>query len=393
MTKSRKKRDNTHDGISQTPWFLTALDRSLAKDKKSPVFCQITETCLKTSRKRFRTIVYRLAESLKNIDVQPGHLMAFDTLINSESCALWCAAMVIGAIPVFYPADMRFRDKRSDFEADSQAQDCPPVIIVDSPSQADLWLEASGLATPHIICIQDHPSNQDSPNLLNYSDLIQSSAETELSPARVPVDDPAVYVYTQGAHTSAPRRIAISHAHLLAQAEDLQSFFNLDTNSELTIDQTSPHAAVLSVFAACLHAGSTFVYSQMPMIDLLESTPSLTHLFLLPQTILQISKKIKQSSSSFTLSSWRVSLAKFRNKNSRYWLQWANSAINKVCVTPIKQKYFLSTKGIISYGNHFESKPAELLEWFDIPTYNAFTLGELGFVHFSKELNKDKTSS
>ena len=396
MTKSKKKHESSRDGITQTPWLCATLDRLLAQSPNASQFGFLSSShSLKYhSRAQFAGMVSKIACALSEMDVRPGQRIAIDASMSHETCACWIAALTIGAVPVFYPVDMRFRDKRAALEQDVGEQQSPLVIVTEDPEQAKLWLEASGLPTPHIIyihkktpsgkTIKDIYDQDASEKLVLFSELSTGSTEP-MVPYRVSEDDPAAYVYTQGSHAQSARRIAISHNHLRAQAEDLQTKLSITQDSHLYIDLYSPHAVSLIIAATAILSGASLLIQppHLPADMIYTKAGKITHCFLLPHTIQGIIDRIKSEHGEH----WNqlvIRLAKFRNRNTHKWFKWPGAAIDKFLINPIKDKYFPSLSAVVSYGNHFDAKAADLLTWLNIPVYNAFTIGELGFVHLHR---------
>ena len=393
MTKSKKKHDTSHDGITQIPWLYTSLERIQTQDPDAVLFetFQHDGTIIHHTRQKIAEIVSNLTHVLIQLEVRPEQRIAIDADISWEICAIWLAAITIGAVPVFYPTDMRFRDKRTDLEQDVGDQQGPLTIITEYPDQAKLWLEASGLPTPHIICLRNQTKDNrtleqifdnDIPEQINrFADYINKTSEP-VSPVKVPENDPVAYVYTQGSHSSTARRIIISHNHLLAQAEDLQTKFIIDQNSKLYIDLISPHAVTLSIIATSIFTGATVLIpeSDVQPLEVHKNIHSITHAFLLPDSIQSILNDIQMPSHK-RFRDFFFKLAKHRNRYTQSWHKWPNECIKRLLINPFNNKYFPSLKSLISYGNHFDTKAAECISWLDIKVYNAFTLGELGFVH------------
>lgn len=398
MAKSKKKHESTsRDGITQTPWFLSALERLQNQESSQPVLRSVlpdgTQSTLTHSK--LLEISTKLAQTLSQWEVRPGHPIFLDMPLCWELFALWCAALYVGAVPVCFPLDMRFRDKRAELEKDMAHHGTPMVIAVDDPEKAKLWFEASGIETPHILYLYtetcDHTPISELFTTGVPGQLISFSRACAEDPIenhaiRVPEDSPAVYVYTQGSHGDSPRRVPISHAHLRAQAEDFQSRLALDNHDKLWMDLTSPHAVNLTLFAACLQSGSSLTLGTRDVKP--EEIPfivgDLTYLFTLPDTLSEMVLRIQEGTSSPKWAQWRFSLAKFRSRNTRKWLKWSNTVIHQLLIRPIQNAYFQATRAVISYGNDFNAKIADRLNWLDIPVYNAFTVGELGFVHLHK---------
>ena len=393
MTKSKKKHDTSHDGITQTPWFLTSLERIQTQSPDAVLFetFQHDGTLVHHTRQKIAEIVSKLAGALIQLDIRPEQRIAIDANISWEICAIWLAAITIGAVPVFYPTDMRFRDKRTDLEQDVGEQQGPLTIITEYPDQAKLWLEASGLPTPHIICLRNKTKDDQTleqifdkeipSQIIRFDDFTNNQTDP-VSPFKVPENEPVAFVYTQGSHSRTARRIVISHNHLLAQAEDLQTRFNIDQNSKLYIDLISPHAVTLSVIATSIFTGATVLIpeSDVHALEVHKNIHSITHAFLLPDSIQSILNDIQMPSHK-RFRDFFFKLAKYRNRHTQKWHKWQNEGIKRLLINPFNNKYFPSLKALISYGNHFDAKAAERISWLDINVYNAFTLGELGFVH------------
>lgn len=393
--KNKKKPETA----SQKSWFLSTLDR-LAEAKPEHVliseFTTPQDKRLRT-RQRFQTQVKNIAIFLSSLGVTRNTriIMDIDIGMKWEVFAVWCACQMLGACAVFFPPDMRYRDVKTEIDDADAHNGAPSIAIVGTPERVKKWVttEADAAVPRMLICLRNicrDGSQLDAlfewplpKNIIHFEKIANDTSDTPLQPALVHDDASAAFVFTQGSHQNA-RRVEISYAHFRAQAEDLQQYFNLSPEDGIAIDQTSPLAVCLFVFAASLYSGASFVCRspQTEMSDLLAKA-GITHAFMLPYEIEKLAI-LMTSPSSRLKSRWRqlcLSGGKFRTRNTRKSLKWTGKFIRTLCTNPIREAFMPDIKALISYGNHFNAKHGELLSFVDVPVFNGFTVTELGFVH------------
>lgn len=392
--KTRKKHE-THDSFSQRPWFCTSLERLCGNDGNLPLIKaagrhgEVVRTRVKTLE-----MVRHLAATLAGFGVAQKHVVVFDTPLCAETLILWMASLWLGASAEFLPADMKQRDKFAACEKARQNQDVPVVIVVKSPAQAKKYHEL--MPDSPVIFIDDGEGGESADKLLGwplpdhivrFGIAAESCKDAESLPQAMGCDDLcAAYVYSQGSHEAA-RRIAISHAHLRDQAENLVAAWNLQPDDCLFVHLASMHTVSLVLFATALLSGAAISFCDDDSCDIVGAYCKLdaTFVCLLPADLAALRTAIlepQQESTRFqTLRNISLTLAKFRARNIRPYLKWSSPLIDRLFLVPIKNAYFPKVRAFVSFGNHFDSKVGELLGFLNMPVYNAYTLSEIGFVH------------
>ena len=392
--KTRKKHE-THDSFNQRPWFCTSLERLCSNDGSLPLIKVAGRNgVVVRSRAKVLAMVEHLAVTLAGFGVARKHVVVIDSPLCAETLILWMACLWLGACAEFLPSDMKSRDKAAACEKVRQNQDAPVVIVVKTPAQAKKYHE--NLPDSPLIYIDDEADGESADKLLGwplpehimrFEIAAEARKDAESQPQSMGCDDLcAACVYSQGSHEPA-RRIAISHAHLRDQAENLIAAWNLQPDDCLFVHLGSVHTVSLVLFATALLSGASMSFCADGDSDIVDAYCKLdaTYVCLLPADLAALRTAIlAPPQESRGLPQWRnisLMLAKFRSRNIRPYLKWSSPLIDKLCLMPIKRTYFPKVRAFVSFGNHFDSKVGELFGFLNMPVYNAYTLSEIGFVH------------
>ena len=394
--KSRKKHE-THDNFSQKAWFCTALERLCNSDGHAPLIKVVSgHDVIVRTRAKVLEMVGHLASTLAGFGVTRKDVVLFDTPLCDESLILWIACLWLGASGEFLPVDMRMRDRHASFEQARQQQDSAVVVVVQTPEQAKKYHELAP-ESPIIYIDDTGESSADKvlgwplpPNIVRF-ELAADAKHDETLPGQAIVGDDlnAAFVYSQGSHDAA-RRIPISHAHLRDQAENLAAEWALGAEDCLFVHLATMHTTSLMLFATALQSGASIAFCRDFNSPVVESycRAQATHICLLPSDLANLRASVlAPQNQSIPQQKWRdisLALAKFRARNLSPYLKWSSPVIDKLCLKPIKHAYFPKVRAMISFGNHFDSKAAELLGFLNIPVYNAYTLSEIGFAHLHR---------
>ncbi len=392
--KTKKK----HDTAIQKSWMLSSLERIHEQSADAPLFVEIGNEIITKNRHDFYENVIEMARFLDSRKLTRGMRLILDIDVGTrwEVFVTWCACQALAAQAFFWPPDMRFRHAAQEVIQCDEINAAPAPVLTASIERIQKWLtedekkHISGrlfllirrdLSTdPEIETLKIHPV---APQIIPVDQIF---GHGDTSPANfLLVNDEAAIVYTQGSHQTA-RPVVLSFAHMHAQAEDLLHTFSLDENDRIFCDLTSVHTVTLTLFAACLHAGSVLVtQNDSSHLANILSEAHITHAFMLPHSLKMLAAQVRRPSNATKGGlKWRnlcLNLGKFKIRNPQIKSRLVSPVIDSVCINPIKNRIFPNIKAIISYGNHFDSKSAEIYSFLSIPTYNAYTVTEIGFVH------------
>ena len=439
MMKQRKKSENSGSAPWVKPWPIATLERfetfdgELAGAGKSlasvAVSCfegsgagvRASDGCrivggnrvLSRTRQQCISIARRFAAYLASIGVEDGDEVVVDLPPFVDVFSIWTAILYCGAIAVFLPIDRTRKDAvdalRRAYEKDKRA----PVIVTmrgridechasmgdenvvpiravvyvdDSDDLDDAGMARDRSATP---CVQDEQGATTSfERAIELCDPFSGNVHAS---AAIPV----AIVYTQGTHASI-RRVEIYNAIIDSQASEIAEGLKLTEESSVFCDFPSIHTTMLATWAAAMLAGASFsivrptlganrgIKNGYERIAKAMEWFKPTHAFLRPHILGAFMRDIRRPNVGRLRDKWRflsLNIGKFKSRNTNKVLSWSYPLLRTAFTRPIKEKFFPGVEAIISYGNHFASKDAEVLEFLDLRSFNAYTVAEYGVVH------------
>ena len=435
MMKQRKKSENSGSAPWVKPWPIATLERfetfdgELAGAGKSlasvAVSCfegsgagvRASDGCrivggnrvLSRTRQQCISIARRFAAYLASIGVEDGDEVVVDLPPFVDVFSIWTAILYCGAIAVFLPIDRTRKDAvdalRRAYEKDKRApgivtmrgriDECQAsmgdenvvpiraVVYVDDSDDLD-DLDDAGMArdrsaTP---CVQDEQGATTSfERAIELCDPFSGNVHAS---AAIPV----AIVYTQGTHASI-RRVEIYNAIIDSQASEIAEGLKLTEESSVFCDFPSIHTTMLATWAAAMLAGASFsivrptlganrgIKNGYERIAKAMEWFKPTHAFLRPHILGAFMRDIRTPNVGRLRDKWRflsLNIGKFKSRNTNKILSWSYPLLRTAFTRPIKEKFFPGVEAIISYGNHFASKDAEVLEFLDLRSFNAYTV-------------------
>lgn len=445
MMKQRKKSENSGSAPWVKPWPIATLERfetfdgELAGAGKSlasvAVSCfegsgvegRPSEGCrivggsrvLSRTRQQCISIARRFAAYLASIGVEDGDEVVVDLPPFVDVFSIWTAILYCGAIAVFLPIDRTRKDAvdalRRAYEKDKRApvvvttrgrvDECQTsmgdenvvpiraVVYVDdsddldnSDNSDDAGMARDRSATP---CVQDEQGATTSfERAIELCDPFSGNVHAS---AAIPI----AIVYTQGTHANI-RRVEIFNAIIDSQASEIVEGLKLTEDSSVFCDFPSIHTTTLATWAAAMLAGASFsivrptlganrgIKNGYERIAKAMEWFKPTHAFLRPHILGAFMRDIRTPNVGRLRDKWRflsLNIGKFKSRNTNKVLSWSYPLLRTAFTRPIKEKFFPGVEAIISYGNHFASKDAEVLEFLDLRSFNAYTVAEYGVVH------------
>lgn len=439
MMKQRKKSENSGSAPWVKPWPIATLERfetfdgELAGAGKSlasvAVSCfegsgagvRPSEGCrivggsrvLSRTRQQCISIARRFAAYLASIGVEDGDEVVVDLPPFVDVFSIWTAILYCGAIAVFLPIDRTRKDAvdalRRAYEKDKRApvvvttrgrvDECQTsmgdenvvpiravVYVDDSDDSDDAGMARDRSATP---CVQDEQGATTSfERAIELCDPFSGNVHAS---AAIPI----AIVYTQGTHASI-RRVEIYNAIIDSQASEIVDGLKLTEDSSVFCDFPSIHTTTLATWAAAMLAGASFsivrptlganrgIKNGYERIAKAMEWFKPTHAFLRPHILGAFMRDIRTPNVGRLRDKWRflsLNIGKFKSRNTNKVLSWSYPLLRTAFTRPIKEKFFPGVEAIISYGNHFASKDAEVLEFLDLRSFNAYTVAEYGVVH------------
>lgn len=439
MMKQRKKSENSGSAPWVKPWPIATLERfetfdgELAGAGKSlasvAVSCfegsgvegRPSEGCrivgwsrvLSRTRQQCISIARRFAAYLASIGVEDGDEVVVDLPPFVDVFSIWTAILYCGAIAVFLPIDRTRKDAvdalRRAYEKDKRApvvvttrgrvDECQTsmgdenvvpiravVYVDDSDDLDDAGMARDRSATP---CVQDEQGATTSfERAIELCDPFSGNVHAS---AAIPI----AIVYTQGTHANI-RRVEIFNAIIDSQASEIVDGLKLTEDSSVFCDFPSIHTTTLATWAAAMLAGASFsivrptlganrgIKNGYERIAKAMEWFKPTHAFLRPHILGAFMRDIRTPNVGRLRDKWRflsLNIGKFKSRNTNKVLSWSYPLLRTAFTRPIKEKFFPGVEAIISYGNHFASKDAEVLEFLDLRSFNAYTVAEYGVVH------------
>ncbi len=378
----------THGKNREKSWILQSLDCIAQSSPDSVLIREYGAAETSVSRGEFWVASRKLAHLLQTLGVTKGSVLLIDIDMRQhwQAYAAWCACQWIGAAAFFWPPDMRFRFAQAETIYADQRNHQPTIVFAATRDRIRRWQEndkKSAFPARKFLCLES--SDDSMTDVIPFDQVAEIPLpEENFGEEREGEEDEeigeAALVYTQGSHQDA-RRIALSFEQLHTQAEEIQQRFSLTPDHILAFDLPSIQTVSLVLFATCLHVGAIFVCrsDDVPMLHVLHQSNA-THAFCLPTTLQQIVSDL-QAPASRQARRWRafcLRLGKYRQRNPQTSLR---SLIHSLCLQPLKNKLFPALQSVVSYGNHFHVKSAEILHYLGILVSNAYTVAEFGIVH------------
>ena len=377
---------------------------------------------LSRTRQQCISIARRFAAYLASIGVEDGDEVVVDLPPFVDVFSIWTAILYCGAIAVFLPIDRTRKDAvdalRRAYEKDKRA----PVVVttrgrVDEcqasmgdenvvPIRAVVYVDDSddldnsdnsddaemardrGVAA--VACAQEEQgvSTTSFERAIELCDPFSGNVHAS---AAIPI----AIVYTQGTHANI-RRVEIFNAIIDSQASEIAEGLKLTEDSSVFCDFPSIHTTTLATWAAAMLAGASFsivrptlganrgIKNGYERIAKAMEWFKPTHAFLRPHILGAFMRDIRTPNVGRLRDKWRflsLNIGKFKSRNTNKVLSWSYPLLRTAFTRPIKEKFFPGVEAIISYGNHFASKDAEVLEFLDLRSFNAYTVAEYGVVH------------
>ena len=443
MMKQRKKSENSGSAPWVKPWPIATLERfetfdgELAGAGKSLASvavscfegsgvvgrpsegCRIVEgnRVLSRTRQQCISIARRFAAYLASIGVEDGDEVVVDLPPFVDVFSIWTAILYCGAIAVFLPIDRTRKDAvdalRRAYEKDKRAP-----VVVTTRGRVDECQTSMGdenvVPIRAVVYVDDSDDLDDSDNAGTVRERgatpcaqeEQGVSTTSFERAIELCDPfsgnvhasaaiPIAIVYTQGTHANI-RRVEIFNAIIDSQASEIAEGLKLTEDSSVFCDFPSIHTTTLATWAAAMLAGASFsivrptlganrgIKNGYERIAKAMEWFKPTHAFLRPHILGAFMRDIRTPNVGRLRDKWRflsLNIGKFKSRNTNKVLSWSYPLLRTAFTRPIKEKFFPGVEAIISYGNHFASKDAEVLEFLDLRSFNAYTVAEYGVVH------------
>ncbi len=386
--------------------------------------CRIVEgnRVLSRTRQQCISIARRFAAYLASIGVEDGDEVVVDLPPFVDVFSIWTAILYCGAIAVFLPIDRTRKDAvdalRRAYEKDKRAP-----VVVTTRGRVDECQTSMGdenvVPIRAVVYVDDSDDLDDSDNS-DDAEMARDRGATAVACAQeeqgvsttsferaIELCDPfsgnvhasaaipIAIVYTQGTHANI-RRVEIFNAIIDSQASEIVEGLKLTEDSSVFCDFPSIHTTTLATWAAAMLAGASFSIVR-PMLGANRGIKNgyeriakamewfkPTHAFLRPHILGAFMRDIRTPNVGRLRDKWRflsLNIGKFKSRNTNKVLSWSYPLLRTAFTRPIKEKFFPGVEAIISYGNHFASKDAEVLEFLDLRSFNAYTVAEYGVVH------------
>lgn len=375
---------------------------------------------LSRTRQQCISIARRFAAYLASIGVEDGDEVVVDLPPFVDVFSIWTAILYCGAIAVFLPIDRTRKDAvdalRRAYEKDKRA----PVVVTTRGRVDECQTSMGDENVVPIRAVVYVDDLDDSDNSDNSDDAEmardrgaaacaqeeQGVSTTSFERAIELCDPfsgnvhasaaiPIAIVYTQGTHANI-RRVEIFNAIIDSQASEIVEGLKLTEDSSVFCDFPSIHTTTLATWAAAMLAGASFsivrptlganrgIKNGYERIAKAMEWFKPTHAFLRPHILGAFMRDIRTPNVGRLRDKWRflsLNIGKFKSRNTNKVLSWSYPLLRTAFTRPIKEKFFPGVEAIISYGNHFASKDAEVLEFLDLRSFNAYTVAEYGVVH------------
>ena len=375
---------------------------------------------LSRTRQQCISIARRFAAYLASIGVEDGDEVVVDLPPFVDVFSIWTAILYCGAIAVFLPIDRTRKDAvdalRRAYEKDKRA----PVVVTTRGRVDECQTSMGDENVVPIRAVVYVDDLDDSDNSDNSDDAEmardrgaaacaqeeQGVSTTSFERAIELCDPfsgnvhasaaiPIAIVYTQGTHANI-RRVEIFNAIIDSQASEIVDGLKLTEDSSVFCDFPSIHTTTLATWAAAMLAGASFsivrptlganrgIKNGYERIAKAMEWFKPTHAFLRPHILGAFMRDIRTPNVGRLRDKWRflsLNIGKFKSRNTNKVLSWSYPLLRTAFTRPIKEKFFPGVEAIISYGNHFASKDAEVLEFLDLRSFNAYTVAEYGVVH------------
>lgn len=389
--------------------------------------CRIVEgnRVLSRTRQQCISIARRFAAYLASIGVEDGDEVVVDLPPFVDVFSIWTAILYCGAIAVFLPIDRTRKDAvdalRRAYEKDKRA----PVVVTTRGRVDECQTSMGDENVVPIRAVVYVDDSDDSDNSDNSDDLDDAEMARDRGVAAVACAQeeqgvsttsferaielcdpfsgnvhasaaiPIAIVYTQGTHANI-RRVEIFNAIIDSQASEIAEGLKLTEESSVFCDFPSIHTTTLATWAAAMLAGASFsivrptlganrgIKNGYERIAKAMEWFKPTHAFLRPHILGAFMRDIRTPNVGRLRDKWRflsLNIGKFKSRNTNKVLSWSYPLLRTAFTRPIKEKFFPGVEAIISYGNHFASKDAEVLEFLDLRSFNAYTVAEYGVVH------------
>lgn len=375
---------------------------------------------LSRTRQQCISIARRFAAYLASIGVEDGDEVVVDLPPFVDVFSIWTAILYCGAIAVFLPIDRTRKDAvdalRRAYEKDKRAP-----VVVTTRGRVDECQTSMGdenvVPIRAVVYVDDLDDSDNSDNsddaemardrgAATCAQEEQGVSTTSFERAIELCDPfsgnvhasaaiPIAIVYTQGTHANI-RRVEIFNAIIDSQASEIVDGLKLTEDSSVFCDFPSIHTTTLATWAAAMLAGASFsivrptlganrgIKNGYERIAKAMEWFKPTHAFLRPHILGAFMRDIRTPNVGRLRDKWRflsLNIGKFKSRNTNKVLSWSYPLLRTAFTRPIKEKFFPGVEAIISYGNHFASKDAEVLEFLDLRSFNAYTVAEYGVVH------------
>lgn len=403
VMKQHKKGENVKDALAVKPWPVATIERLEEMDgKAASLVWNVENRRFVRSRDKMARHARRFAAYLDHIGVSAGDKVVVDSPMCAEIPVLWLGILYVGATPVFLPCDARMDDVVSACEY-ADARSASRAVVVASVSHLLNWnLENAPaqenlpiMAGRRVVYLGDGANLDLHDPFANFASCLNILASfdraidvsSEFRETRRISDNASIAtVYTQGSRVGV-RCVELPNHLVASQAQETAEILGLTPSSLVFCDAPSVHSAPLifwaaSLFAGACYVGATLAENESPAQALASLKP--THAFLRPCFLDAVVESIRTPEISPLGQKWRslsLKLGKFRNRNANRLLALSHPLIRAVFTRPVKEKFFPKLDVVVSYGNHFDSKAAELLDFLDLKSFNAYTMAELGIVH------------
>lgn len=413
--KPRKRNDSPNNSLRIKPWPIATAERFEneaalcdAQEIELPAASAFVRSRIRSrSRRQISLIARKFAAYLRETGVGEGHKVIVDLPVCADIFSIWTAILYAGAIPVFLPIDRDAQTAREAVRAASE-ENGTPVLVISALSRLvrNAAIPTMNLPISAIVYIDDMPDQSPADDDIAVAspetaakipmtsfgraiDLYDGYRETR----RIAADMPIAVTYSQGTG-GCMRAIEIPNAVIETQAQEISEILNLTKESVVFCDFPAIHTMLLSVMSAAFLSGAQFAVALPPpdmrspsecraIADALAAIKP-THAFLRPHILSGIMRRIQSPDAGALRNKWRnlcLRVGKFKTRNTNRLMNWSHPLIRSACTRPIKDHFFPRIEAIVSYGNHFAPKDAELLSFLDIPIYNAYAVAEFGIAH------------
>lgn len=419
MIKQRKRSDVSGCASWVKPWPVAMLERfeSAACDGvealrgEAAISCYDDGRVLSRTRSQCVAIARRFASYLVSNGVGEGDEVIVDAFPFVDIFSIWASILYSGAVAVFLPVDRTRRECASALRRANEKSRRPPVVVT-MKRRVEEWIASAygeDVGSLRAIVYVDDGTSESQDDAREFVPCASGALTIPLTSFERAIElcepfvgsvhtaatVPIAVTYTQGTHADS-RPVEIFNAVIDAEASEISNILEFDEHSSVFFDFPSIHTTTLAVWSAVMLAGASFAFvrpSSPPEGVVQDGYESIagaialfkpTHAFMRPHILGAFTRDIRSPNAGPIGNRWRflsLQVGKFKSRNANRILACSYPVLRSAFTRPIKEKFFPGLKAVVSYGNHFVSKDAEVLNFLDLRAFNAYAIAECGIVH------------